>query len=142
SAVIVCASHNFFFSSRRRHTRSDRDWSSDVCSSDLFLTDRHVGLSLEDVHFERTDSAEIGQEVNVRIIARVPGRALEPQPALRIVAGHRGEQQELHLRNLLLHEPVRIDDAERIFPWIEAANLADYVPVEIDVEPRDRKSTR
>src|SRR5206468_7638698 len=24
-----------FFSSRRRHTRSDRDWSSDVCSSDL-----------------------------------------------------------------------------------------------------------
>src|SRR6266849_10944036 len=25
----------FFFSSRRRHTRSTRDWSSDVCSSDL-----------------------------------------------------------------------------------------------------------
>src|SRR3989440_7160155 len=28
-------SYVFFFSSRRRHTRSDRDWSSDVCSSDL-----------------------------------------------------------------------------------------------------------
>src|SRR5690349_24560190 len=27
--------HSFFFSSRRRHTRSLRDWSSDVCSSDL-----------------------------------------------------------------------------------------------------------
>src|SRR5699024_9031730 len=26
---------HFFFSSRRRHTRSKRDWSSDVCSSDL-----------------------------------------------------------------------------------------------------------
>src|SRR5699024_3071759 len=26
----------FFFSSSRRHTRSKRDWSSDVCSSDLF----------------------------------------------------------------------------------------------------------
>src|SRR5258707_3915546 len=26
----------FFFSSRRRHTRYWRDWSSDVCSSDLF----------------------------------------------------------------------------------------------------------
>src|SRR5207247_8019676 len=25
----------FFFSGRRRHTRSTRDWSSDVCSSDL-----------------------------------------------------------------------------------------------------------
>src|SRR5699024_12038801 len=28
----------FFFSSRRRHTRSKRDWSSDVCSSDLAPT--------------------------------------------------------------------------------------------------------
>src|SRR5207249_5829725 len=27
----------FFFSSRRRHTRSKRDWSSDVCSSDLSI---------------------------------------------------------------------------------------------------------
>src|SRR3989440_2164770 len=32
TGVQTCA---FFFSSRRRHTRSDRDWSSDVCSSDL-----------------------------------------------------------------------------------------------------------
>src|SRR5690349_23094285 len=29
----------FFFSSRRRHTRSLRDWSSDVCSSDLHQPD-------------------------------------------------------------------------------------------------------
>src|SRR5256884_7190724 len=27
----------FFFSSRRRHTRCSRDWSSDVCSSDLIV---------------------------------------------------------------------------------------------------------
>src|SRR5256885_15970664 len=27
----------FFFSSRRRHTRLQGDWSSDVCSSDLFV---------------------------------------------------------------------------------------------------------
>src|SRR5206468_7076517 len=37
--AAVCGEHEmnvvFFFSSRRRHTRSDRDWSSDVCSSDL-----------------------------------------------------------------------------------------------------------
>src|SRR5438132_1960872 len=29
--------HFFFFSSRRRHTRSLCDWSSDVCSSDLYV---------------------------------------------------------------------------------------------------------
>src|SRR5438874_4698397 len=35
----------FFFSSRRRHTRSLRDWSSDVCSSDLRETfAEHVRL--------------------------------------------------------------------------------------------------
>src|SRR5438067_9372304 len=32
--VLFCCFF-FFFSSRRRHTRSKRDWSSDVCSSDL-----------------------------------------------------------------------------------------------------------
>src|SRR2546429_8449260 len=34
----------FFFSSRRRHTRCSRDWSSDVCSSDLF---QHRGYNWE-----------------------------------------------------------------------------------------------
>src|SRR2546429_3795625 len=37
--MVGCiASAFFFFSSRRRHTRCSRDWSSDVCSSDLFFT--------------------------------------------------------------------------------------------------------
>src|SRR5438874_9420970 len=35
----------FFFSSRRRHTRSLRDWSSDVCSSDL----NFVGVNDEEI---------------------------------------------------------------------------------------------
>src|SRR5258707_6446319 len=38
----------FFFSSRRRHTRYWRDWSSDVCSSDLPLEDS--GLVGREVH--------------------------------------------------------------------------------------------
>src|SRR5690625_5057616 len=37
----------FFFSSRRRHTRWPRDWSSDVCSSDLLLADpQHAAAGL------------------------------------------------------------------------------------------------
>src|SRR3989449_7198289 len=35
--MIICWVCVFFFSSRRRHTRCSRDWSSDVCSSDLSL---------------------------------------------------------------------------------------------------------
>src|SRR5687768_18548103 len=34
---MVDVSVLFFFSSRRRHTRCSRDWSSDVCSSDLIV---------------------------------------------------------------------------------------------------------
>src|SRR2546422_2677270 len=33
----------FFFSSRRRHTRCSRDWSSDVCSSDLPFSAKNMG---------------------------------------------------------------------------------------------------
>src|SRR5699024_12182743 len=39
----------FFFSSRRRHTRSKRDWSSDVCSSDLLELQRQSALRRQPV---------------------------------------------------------------------------------------------
>src|SRR5256886_8352630 len=47
----------FFFSSRRRHTRFDCDWSSDVCSSDLAPIAERLGLynmklELEDLGFK------------------------------------------------------------------------------------------
>src|SRR5204862_4579005 len=46
--VLYCEHVNvFFFSSRRRHTRSLRDWSSDVCSSDL---PRRAPARKRDVH--------------------------------------------------------------------------------------------
>src|SRR5947207_5836814 len=61
----------FFFSSRRRHTRSLCDWSSDVCSSDLIaarLGDAGFGVGevdrlqrLGDVHLARAAIEEIGR---------------------------------------------------------------------------------
>src|SRR5256885_4173886 len=41
-------SHCFFFSSRRRHTRLQGDWSSDVCSSDLMPASATVKLCARD----------------------------------------------------------------------------------------------
>src|SRR2546430_9568633 len=38
NSYMVCRVFFVFFSSRRRHTRFDCDWSSDVCSSDLTST--------------------------------------------------------------------------------------------------------
>src|SRR2546429_2477341 len=45
-----------FFSSRRRHTRCSRDWSSDVCSSDLLntkgmLANHHLAQAVSDASF-------------------------------------------------------------------------------------------
>src|SRR5260221_14499239 len=67
----------FFFSSRRRHTRSLCDWSSDVCSSDLDRREcRRAGYvvvvdvrleGVRDQHAERRRGVEIGVEVAVRI---------------------------------------------------------------------------
>src|SRR5438067_12821411 len=55
----------FFFSSRRRHTRSKRDWSSDVCSSDLEAEMlqrawrlQHLRLDLEPVAEQDQDQSD------------------------------------------------------------------------------------
>src|SRR5438874_12221263 len=75
----------FFFSSRRRHTRSLRDWSSDVCSSDLALgrSDRGDREERGEEEFHREASGEkgggmrpprTGSEVG-RMRAREIGRA-------------------------------------------------------------------
>src|SRR2546422_3216391 len=55
--VIGCLVVCFFFSSRRRHTRCSRDWSSDVCSSDLDL-----------LRLQREGNVVIDREVRVERI--------------------------------------------------------------------------
>src|SRR6266446_6323082 len=59
----------FFFSSRRRHTRLQGDWSSDVCTSDLpgtgavsvkgTLDGRRLDLTVETPSGKRTESREL-----------------------------------------------------------------------------------
>src|SRR5207302_800058 len=73
----------FFFSSRRRHTRFSRDWSSDVCSSDLVPVPEHAGatrtvrLTLRFFQYQRGKSFH----------AEFPGRfALRQRAALRVLS--------------------------------------------------------
>src|SRR5207253_7798106 len=65
----------FFFSSRRRHTRWPRDWSSDVCSSDLpvvILPGNHDPVSADSVYV-RGGFAAIP---NLRILGMTHDRAV------------------------------------------------------------------
>src|SRR5687768_17879510 len=48
----------FFFSSRRRHTRCSRDWSSDVCSSDLLGPSNVKNEAISDLAFAYTEVYE------------------------------------------------------------------------------------
>src|SRR5690606_40006153 len=50
----------FFFSSSRRHTRFSRDWSSDVCSSDLYPLYKDV---LEEAHLQ-TFAPDLAETLN------------------------------------------------------------------------------
>src|SRR3712207_9163624 len=50
----------YFFSSRRRHTRYWRDWSSDVCSSDL-------GVAVDVALLESLERDDFGTEVQLRL---------------------------------------------------------------------------
>src|SRR5256884_3777830 len=69
---VVCI---FFFSTRRRHTRCSRDWSSDVCSSDLgqFIDD--VNKLLENVlcmaRHPTQDLVAYGGDLGVPRISRI-----------------------------------------------------------------------
>src|SRR5690606_40302019 len=47
---------SFFFSSRRRHTRFSRDWSSDVCSSDLTVSSERRGLTVNDAPEDKLEA--------------------------------------------------------------------------------------
>src|SRR5690625_7311439 len=66
----------FFFSSRRRHTRWPRDWSSDVCSSDLRESVRRGGaMSCIEV-WQLTDS-HLGSEAGTRLLGMDTDRSLQ-----------------------------------------------------------------
>src|SRR2546422_6331564 len=76
----------FFFSSRRRHTRCSRDWSSDVCSSDLW----------DPVPVEDAVRREAGDDIarrddpdEVEWIGTTHGHEL----ALRFLTPHRAQQR-------------------------------------------------
>src|SRR5207302_3223278 len=66
----------FFFSSRRRHTRFSRDWSSDVCSSDLKLG----AIRLD--HRPRVPEQNLRRGFHNARLPR-PGRSQEQQVAHR-----------------------------------------------------------
>src|SRR3712207_836702 len=59
----------FFFSSRRRHTRYWRDWSSDVCSSDLDVAVELLGFAIIDERIEQLRRVRMRRVLQQRRVA-------------------------------------------------------------------------
>src|SRR6266498_2057152 len=72
----------FFFSSRRRHTRCGRDWSSDVCSSDL-ITIQNDGAPIPTEH--------IGKIFEPGFTTKAAGTGLGLASVKKIIEEHRGQ---------------------------------------------------
>src|SRR2546427_2681948 len=123
----------FFFSSRRRHTRFDCDWSSDVCSSDLWV--------LEEV---LRAPAEVQSVQQVAARARVDRRTFErwftrvglPSPrhflaAARVLYAHR-----------LLQDPgFTIDDVARRLRYAQTKTLQQHAHAYLGVTAGEMRLT-
>src|SRR5207245_3797554 len=86
----------FFFSSRRRHTRCYRDWSSDVCSSDLrsFLRCVSIYMSASQANIMPLATARAATAMNDTFsprLMRISALILLP-PCERIGCGRDGAQ--------------------------------------------------
>src|SRR5207253_6697313 len=88
----------FFFSSRRRHTRWPRDWSSDVCSSDLLrervIVDSASGvMDLRDPADDRIfgkAKREAWQKITAAARSREPAHFISQMPSLIAAANRDG----------------------------------------------------
>src|SRR5699024_11989336 len=78
---------DFFFPSRRRHTSSKRDWSSDVCSSDLLEENKPSGS--EDATFFITRVQECGGQASYCIFGT------------DLAAGHHNEKFDVNEDSML-----------------------------------------
>src|SRR2546429_192471 len=84
----------FFFSSRRRHTRCSRDWSSDVCSSDLERIGNQIVL-----HFVAAVVVYQRAPIRMRALARVgvfvQMAAVELSEAMGVARKMRSEERRV-----------------------------------------------
>src|SRR6266542_765347 len=149
----------FFFSSRRRHTRCYRDWSSDVCSSDL----ERQGLVRSPLHEANMGKAEIreaAQELNLLnwdkpalacLSSRVPyGDRVTPEKLARIGRAELA-LRELGFRQLRVRhfaDRARVEIAPDELPRVAAEGLAARIQSTllelgfpaVEIDPRGYRS--
>src|SRR5256885_15351463 len=96
---------SFFFSSRRRHTRLQGDWSSDVCSSDLNKVPLHrlppskVEVNLGGEHTASALCCDLSKCAGIDVQVRIGGRGVIEQIDRK--SGGEGKRVELGGRRII-----------------------------------------
>ena len=94
----------------------------------------HIGLRLKRVYLYRTDIVEVVENVYIGIPMRILIGLLEVIPALWIVRCHRSNQGQLKLGDLFCDSSVGINYSQRVFPRVEARDLTDHRPIDVDAK--------
>src|SRR5256885_9822278 len=85
----------FFFSSRRRHTRLQGDWSSDVCSSDLAFACRERRGDAARVRGVASRRKRMRRRVVALEIARAKGHRIDAEERPEVMIAHRSEERRV-----------------------------------------------
>src|SRR5699024_730184 len=131
----------FFFSSRRRHTRSKRDWSSDVCSSDLDSLTKYLGATTKGSKTEKNMTAQPFSEQKAHRRAFTLKGAYMSQVARRIMGDQEKDekviQDDTELEKKTFEEVV----LEKFQPFIGQSKneLAEYF--DVDIPKRNDKAS-
>src|SRR5206468_5673116 len=118
----------FFCSSRRRHTRSDRDWSSDVCSSDLSGLFNTNAQSPEDLNWIRSLTPESFRKNMAALVRRYDERSPDG-PAHFPVVFEKTKRLWLNEPNIAKEELAKI-----LAPTMVMAGDRDSIPIEHTLE--------
>src|SRR5690606_39911593 len=108
----------FFFSSRRRHTRFSRDWSSDVCSSDLSMGDVFNTLQATLGGFYVNDFNAYGRTWQVNVQAEAGDRN-QVRDIFRI---HRSEERRVGKERRSLCAPYHVRETMRVSEHSDVEN--------------------
>ena len=98
------------------------------------LLDHGVRVHLEGVDLDRADVVQVREDVDVGVAVGVGDGAVVVVPALGVVVRHRADERELHVGMLGLDDPVGVDHAERVLPGVEARDLRQQRPLDVDPE--------